>query len=192
MAASTTHVSHDTHSTTAGAGWSTQRIAVTALFCALAVIASFIEIPIFPPAAWLKYDPSCVIALVAGIAFGPATGTLVVVLSWLLHLLFSFDPWGVLMAVVANVAFVVPCSLIARKLEGPRGLAFGMVAAAAITLAVCIVMNIIVTPLYTAVDTATVIGMIVPILVPFNVLKIVLNCVICALVQGPVSKVLGK
>ncbi|WP_321970890.1 ECF transporter S component [Paratractidigestivibacter sp.] len=191
MAASNA-MSHDTHSTTAGAGWSTRRIAVTALFCALSLIASFIEIPIFPPAAWLKYDPSCVIALVAGLAFGPVTGTIVVVLSWLLHLIFAFNPWGVLMAVAANVALVVPCSVIARKVEGPRGLALGMGVGAMVTLAVCVVMNIIVTPLYTAVTTEAVIGMIVPILLPFNVLKVAINCVVTALVQGPVSKVLGK
>ncbi len=170
-----THASHDVHSTTqAGAGWSTRRIAVTALFCALSFIASFIEIPIFPPAPWLKYDPSCVIGMVAGLAFGPATGTIVVVLSWALHLIFSFDPWGVLMAIIANVALVVPCCAIARRIGGGRGLGIGMAAGAVVSLACCIVCNIVVTPLYTAVSTEAVIGMIVPILVPFNLLKGVL------------------
>ena len=134
MATSThMHSSHDTHSTTAGGGWSTRRIATTALFCALSLILSFVEVPIFPPAPWLMYDPSCVAALVAGLAFGPVTGALVVVLSWLLHLIFQFSPWGVLMAVI---------------------------------------------------------GMIVPILAPFNLMKIVLNCVLCALVMKPMAKVL--
>ena len=191
MAAST-HLSHDSHSTTTGGKWSTRRIAITALFCALSLITSFIEIPIFPPAAWLKYDPSCVIALVAGICFGPATGTLVVVLSWLLHLVFSFDPWGVLMAVVANVTLVVPCAVIARRGEGLRGMGLGMTAGGVLSLIVCIMMNLIVTPLYTAVTVDAVVAMILPILAPFNLIKIVLNCVFCALVIKPISKVLGK
>ncbi len=189
--ATSTHSTHDTHSTTAGSGWSTRRIAVTALFCALSLITSFIEIPIFPPAPWLEYDPSCVVALVAGLAFGPVTGTIVVVLSWLVHLVFQFSPWGVLMAIAANVSLVVPCSLIARKLGGKRGLATGMAAGAVISLAVCIVMNLIVTPLYTAVTVDAVVAMILPILVPFNVLKLALNCALTALVQGPVSKALA-
>ena len=191
MAAST-HLSHDSHSTTTGGTWSTRSIAITALFCALSLITSFIEIPIFPPAAWLKYDPSCVIALVAGICFGPATGTLVVVFSWLLHLVFSFDPWGVLMAVVANVTLVVPCAVIARRSEGLRGMGLGMAAGGVLSLIVCIMMNLIVTPLYTAVTVDAVVAMILPILTPFNLIKIVLNCVICALVIKPISKVLGK
>ena len=183
--ATSTHSTHDAHSTTAGSGWSTRRIAVTALFCALSLITSFIEIPIFPPAPWLEYDPSCVLA------FGPATGAIVAVLSWLVHLVFQFSPWGVLMAIAANVSLVVPCSLIARKLGGKHGLAAGMAVGAAISLAVCIVMNLIVTPLYTAVTVDAVVAMILPILVPFNVLKLVLNCALTALVQGPVSKALA-
>lgn len=196
MAAST-HVSHDTHSTTAGgSGWSTRRIAVTALFCALAFVTSFIEIPIFPPAPWLEYDPSCVVALVAGLAFGPATGVIVVALSWLLHLIFAFNPWGVLMAVLANVAFVAPCAAIARglgdRLGKKRSLALGMLAGAAASLVVILLSNIVVTPMYTAVSTEAVIAMIIPILLPFNLIKLGLNCAIAALVQGPVGKVLGE
>ena len=191
MATSThMHSSHDTHSTTAGGGWSTRRIATTALFCALSLILSFVEVPIFPPAPWLMYDPSCVAALVAGLAFGPVTGTLMVVLSWLLHLIFQFSPWGVLMAVIANVALVVPCALVWRRNRTGRGLLAGMVLGGVISLALCIVCNIVVTPLYTAVSTEAVIGMIVPILVPFNLMKIVLNCVLCALVMKPMAKVL--
>ena len=66
----------------------------------------------------------------------------------------------------------------------------GMVLGGVISLALCIVCNIVVTPLYTAVSTEAVIGMIVPILVPFNLMKIVLNCVLCALVMKPMAKVL--
>ncbi len=191
MAAST-HFSYDKHSTTAGGAWSNKRIAVTALLCAMALICSFIEIPIFPPAPWLEYDPSGVVALVAGLVFGPVTGVLVAVLSWLLHLLFAFNPWGVLMAIAANVALILPCSLVYAKLPSTKGMLAGMAAGAAISLVTCIVMNIIVTPLYTAVSMGAVVAMIVPILVPFNVLKILLNCVLCALVVKPVSKALGK
>ena len=191
MAAST-HVSHDTHSTTAGGAWSTRRIATTALFCALAFVLTFVEIPIFPPAPWLMYDPSGIVAFVAALAFGPSTGTIVVVLPWVLKTLFSFNPWGHLMAIVAGVALCVPAAIIARRMGGTRGLVAGMVAGAVIALAACIVGNIIVTPLYTAVSTADVIAMIVPILLPFNALKIVINCVVTALIQKPVSQVVSQ
>ena len=191
MAAST-HVSHDTHSTTAGGTWSTRRIATTALLCALAFVLTFVEIPIFPPAPWLMYDPSGIVAFVAALAFGPSTGTIVVVLPWVLKTLFSFNPWGHLMAIVAGVALCVPAAIVARRVGGTRGLVAGMVTGAVVALAACIVGNIIVTPLYTAVSTADVIAMIVPILLPFNALKIVINCVVTGLIQKPVSQMVSR
>ncbi len=190
MAAST-HVSNDNHSTTSGGAWSTRRIATTALFCALAFVLTFVEIPIFPPAPWLMYDPSGIVAFVAALAFGPSTGAIVVILPWVLKTLFSFNVWGHLMAIVAGVALCVPAAIIARRVGGTRGLIAGMVVGAVIALATCIGGNIVVTPLYTAVSTADVIAMIVPILLPFNALKIVINCVVTALIQKPISQIVS-
>lgn len=191
MAAST-HLAHDAHSTTAGGSWSTRRIAVTALFCALAFVLTFVEIPIFPPAPWLMYDPSGIVAFVAALAFGPSTGAIVVVLPWVLKTLFTFNVWGHVMAIVAGLALCVPAALIARRVGGGRGLALGMVVGALVALAACIVGNIIVTPLYTAVSTADVIAMVVPILLPFNALKVIINCVVTALIQKPVAQVVTR
>ena len=52
--------------------WSTKRIAMYALFVALAMAVSLIEFPIIPGVQWLKYDPSGIVCLVAGFAFGPS------------------------------------------------------------------------------------------------------------------------
>ena len=193
MATSThaTHSSHDTHSTTVGGAWSTRRIAVTALFCALAFVLTFVEIPIFPPAPWLMYDPSGIVAFVAALAFGPSTGTVVAVLPWVLKTLFSFNPYGHVMAILAGLTLVLPAALIARRVSGPRGLALGMLVGAAASVVACVLGNIVITPLYTAVSTADVIAMIVPILLPFNLIKVVINCVVTALVQKPVSQALS-
>ena len=185
-------VSHDTHSTTSGGAWSTQRIATTALLCALAFVLTFVEVSIFPPAPWLQYDPSAIVAFVAALVYGPSTGALVVVLPWVLKTLFSFNPWGHLMAILAGVALCVPAAIIARRMGGTRGLVAGMAIGAAIAIAACVAGNIVVTPLYTAVSTADVVAMIVPILLPFNALKIALNCVVTALVQKPVSALVNR
>ncbi len=185
------HLSHDTHSTTASGPWSTRRIAVTALFCALAFILTFVEIPIFPLAPWLEYDPSGIVAFVAALVFGPSTGAVVVVLPWVLKTLFSFNVYGHLMAIVANLALVIPASLIARRVTGGRGLALGMVVGSAVALAACVLCNIVITPLYTAVSTADVLAMVVPILLPFNIIKIVINCAVTALIRKPVAQVVS-
>lgn len=189
--ATSTHASHDAHSTTNGGAWSTRRIAVTALLCALSFILTFVEIPIFPPAPWLTYDPSGIVAFVAALVFGPSTGAVVAILPWVLKTFVTFNVYGHIMAILANVALIVPAAVIARRMGGVRGLALGSLVGAVISLAACILGNIVITPLYTAVSVADVIAMIVPILLPFNVLKIVINCVVTLLIQKPVSQVVS-
>ncbi len=191
--AMSTHSAHSSHSTSSQSGsWSTRRIATTALLCALSFVLTFVEFPIFPPAPWLMYDPSGIVAFVAALAFGPSTGAVTVVLPWVLKTLFSFNPWGHLMAIVAGVALCVPAALVARRVQGPRGLALGMALGAVCSLVACVIGNIIVTPLYTAVSVSDVIAMIVPVLLPFNAIKIALNCVVTVLVSRPVAQIVSR
>lgn len=190
MATNPVTTRHDTHSTTAAAGgWTTRRIAVTALFCAASMVASFVQIPIFPAAPYLMYDPSGVVCLVASFAFGPATAALVSVLSWLPHLF--TNPWGYLMGVLSTLSLVVPAGLVYRRLLGRGGAAAGMALGAVTSLVACVLGNLVVTPLYAAVTVDQVITMIVPILLPFNALKLLLNCVVTSLVYKSVSRALG-
>lgn len=187
MATSSTR--HDTHSTTASDGWSTKRIAVTALFCAVAAICTlFIEFPILPGVTFLKYDPSAIPALIAGFAFGPGTGAVVSILPYLVHLATESGLYGTFMAIVATITLVVPASIVYQHNTTMRGAITGLVVGAVVCLVCCILANIVVTPLYMGAPRETVIGMIVPVLLPFNVLKIAINCTITALVYKPISK----
>lgn len=182
-------INHSTTGTTEN-GWSTKRMAICALFVAVSMVASYIELPIFPPAPWLKYDPSGVVCLVAGLAFGPGTGVLVAVLSWLPHLI--MNPYGGLMGIMCAVALTAPAALIYSRNHTRKGAIIGMVVAALVTLVVAIIANIIVTPLYAGVATEEVLAMIVPILLPFNIIKIIINCVVTLLVYKSVSKLVGE
>lgn len=182
---------HDTHSTTATGGWSTKRIATTALLCAVAAIATlFIEFPILPGVTFLKYDPSTIVALVAGFAFGPSTGVVVSILPYLVHLATQSGMYGAFMAIVATLSLVLPASIVYQRKTSFAGAVAGMAIGAVICLITVIVANIIVTPLYMGAPRETVIGMIVPVLLPFNVIKIAINCVVTALVYKPLSKAL--
>lgn len=182
---------HDTHATTATGGWSTKRIATTALFCAVAAIATlFLEFPILPGVTFLKYDPSAIVALVAGFAFGPGTGALVSVLPYLVHLATQSGIYGAFMAIVATLTLVLPAALVYQRMTSFKGAIIGMCIGAVVCLTCCILANIVVTPLYMGAPTETVIGMIVPVLIPFNVIKIAINCVVTALVYKPLSKAL--
>ena len=105
--------------------WSTKRIAMYALFVALSMAVSFIEFPIIPGVQWLKYDPSGIVCLVAGFAFGPAAAVIVSVLGFVPHLF--TNPWGTLMAVLVALALSVPASLIYKKNKTRKGALIGII-----------------------------------------------------------------
>lgn len=149
--------------------WSTKRIAMYALFVALSMAVSFVEFPIVPGVEWLKYDPSGIVSLVAGFAYGPAAAVIVSVLGFLPHLF--TNPWGTLMAVLVALALSVPAALIYRRNKTRKGAVIGIIVGAIAALAVAIVGNMIVTPFYAHMTTAQVVALIVPALLPFNALN---------------------
>ena len=181
-----------THSTgVADSGrWSTRRIAVYALFVALAIVTSFIELPIFPAAPYLKYDPSGIVSLIAGFAFGPAAAAIVSVLGFLPH---AFtDPWGALMAILVALALSLPASVIYRRDRTRKGALIGIIVGAVVALAAAICGNLVITPIYAHMTVAQVAAMIVPILLPFNVLKFAIHAVVTFLIYKPITKLLDK
>lgn len=170
--------------------WSTRRIAVYALFVALAIVTSFIELPIFPAAPYLKYDPSGIVSLIAGFAFGPAAAAIVSVLGFLPH---AFtNPWGALMAILVALALSLPASVIYRRNRTRRGALIGIVAGALAALVAAILGNLVITPIYAHMTVAQVAAMIVPVLLPFNVLKFAIHAVVTFAIYKPITTLLDK
>lgn len=170
--------------------WSTKRIAMYALFVALSMAVSFVDFPIMPGVEWLKYDPSGIVSLVAGFAYGPAAAAIVSVLGFLPHLF--TNPWGTLMAVLVALALSVPAALIYRRNKTRKGAVIGIIVGAIAALVVAIVGNMIVTPFYAHMTTAQVVALIVPALLPFNALKFTIHGVVTFLIYKPISNLLNR
>lgn len=186
---SSRNASHSTHE---ASGWGIRRIAVTALLCAMAAICTLLlEFPILPGVTWLKYDPSGIVALIAGFAFGPATGAVVSVIPYLVHVATTSGVYGMIMAILATFSLVMPASLIYRRNRTMRDAVLGLVTGGVVCLAACIVGNLIVTPFYTSMPLDAVIALIVPALLPFNLIKIAINCAVFAFIMRPAFKAMG-
>ena len=170
--------------------WSTRRIAVYALFVALSMAVSFIEFPLIPGVPWLKYDPSGIVCLVAGFAYGPAAAVLVSVLGFVPHVF--ADPWGSLMAIAVALAMSVPAALIYRRARTRRGALIGIIAGAVVALAVAVIGNLLVTPIYADMTVEQVAAMIVPALLPFNLAKLAVHGVVTFLIYKPISNLLNR
>ncbi|MBT1174934.1 ECF transporter S component [Bifidobacterium sp. LC6] len=169
--------------------WSTRRIAMYALFVALAMVTSFIEFPI-TPVAWLKYDPSGIVCLIAGFAYGPSAAIIVSVLGFVPHMF--ADPWGSLMAVLVALCLSVPASLIYRKIRSRKGAALGIVVGAVLAIVAALLGNLVITPIYAHMSYAAVAAMILPILLPFNLAKMAIHAVVTFLIYKPISNLLAK
>lgn len=179
-----------TNAASAG-GVNTKKIALTALFCAISLVLSFIQIPIFPATPWLMYDPSGIACLLAALAFGPKLGAAVAIISWLPRVF--LDPFGAPMGMLSTCMFVIPAALMYAHFGRTRASSLaGMLAGAVLSVIVACAANLVVTPLYTAVSMADVAGMIIPILLPFNALKMLINMVAGQVLLAPCMNVLNS
>ncbi len=179
------------HSTKEGASsfWDSKRISLCALFVAAALLLSFIEIPILPAAPFLKYDLSGVVALIAGLAFGQATGAVVAVLPWCAHLF--VEPIGAIIALLTNVVTVLVAASIYALRRTRAGAVVALIVASIVQIGLAILLNLCLTPLYTGLTFEVVLGLVVPILLPFNLIKATLNALITLVLYKPLSKAIG-
>ena len=166
-----------------------RKLALTALFTAASLVVSFIQVPIFPAAPWLHFDPSIVVCLLAGLAFGPKIGAAVTVISWLPRIF--YDPWGMLMADIVALSVTIIAGLVYRKRRTYGVALVGMILGAIVAVVLACGANLVITPLYTAVSMQEVMAMIVPILLPFNALKMLITVVAGAVLIRPVENLMG-
>ncbi len=177
----------DAHSTAGGVSgrWSTRRIAMYALFVALTIVLSYVSIPIFPAAPFLKYDPSGIVVLIAGFAFGPMAAAIVGVLGFLPHIF--GNPFGALIAIIVALALGLPASLIYKRIHSRKGAVIGILVGAVTGLVAALLCNLVITPIYAHMGFHQVLGMIIPVLLPFNLLKFTIHGIITFLIYKPIS-----
>ena len=166
--------------------WSVRELVTLAIFSALGMALSFIQIPIFPPAPYLQYDPSGIVTLTIALMYGPAAGIMVQLVSWIPKLIMS--PLGSLLTFVAMIGAVLIVGLIYKKFHNLKGAIVAIVVGSVVFTAIAIAMNFVITPIYTpGVTVEAVASMVVPILLPFNIIKCVINGVVTSLLYKPVS-----
>ncbi len=166
--------------------WSVRELVTLAIFSALGMALSFIQIPIFPPAPWLQYDPSGIVTLTVALMYGPAAGIVVQLVSWIPKLIMS--PLGSLLTFVAMIGAVLVVGLIYKKFHNLKGAIVSLVLGSIVFICLAIAMNFLITPIYSpGVTVEAVAGMVVPILLPFNLIKCGINGVATGLLYKPVS-----
>ena len=170
--------------------WSTKQLVTMALMCAIAILLSFIEFPLFPAASFLKLDVSFVPAAVVGFAFGAGPGTLVGIVCAVAHAIITGNWVGGLMNIIVACAFVIPASAIYQRNRTFKGAVIGLTVATVCLIVAAIVANLIIDPIFYGFPFDAVAGLVVPAILPFNVIKGIVISLLTALVYKSISNLI--
>ena len=170
-----------------GNKWSTKQLVVVALMCALAILLSFIEFPIFPAASFLKLDVALVPVAVIGFAYGAGPGVLCGIASAVAHAVLSGNWVGAIMTIIVAIAYVVPSALIYSKKRTFSGATIGLVVGSVCLVVGACVANLVIDPLLYGMPFDAVAAIIVPAILPFNVIKCIVVSVLTAIVYKSIS-----
>lgn len=177
-----------------GKEFSAKRLALIAVFTALAYGISFLEFPIFPAVSFLKLDFSFAIMLIASYMLGAFSGEVIVVVFTLLKLPLSQTGMvGDLANFVMAQFFVVLPSIIYYYRRKFSVVAFSLVGATAIISALSLVTNrYMLLPMYMGSGAEEFFMQVWYYIVLFNVIKGVSNGIITILLYKRLKKLLHK
>ena len=191
-----------------------KNIAVTSVLTAISfVLYAFVKFKlpfIFP--AFLDVQFSDMPALLAGFSMGPIAGCVVIIVKCGMKMIFGMSQTacvGELADIFIGIAFVLPASLVYRKLKTKKGAVLSLVVGSVIAIVVSIFANRwVLVPFYAkAYGMDAIIGMVASLydgvtaetfynyylplgVAPFNALRCVVCAVITFLVYKPLSRAL--
>lgn len=170
--------------------WSTKQLVVMALMCAIALLLSFIEFPLFPAASFLKLDFSLVPTTVVGFAYGAGPGLVVGLACAVAHAAITGNWVGCLMSCIVAVVYIVPAAIIYRRMHTMKGGIVGLVVSTVCLVVGIIIANLIIDPLFYGMPFEAVAALVVPAILPFNVIKGVLVSALTLLVYKSISNLI--
>ena len=169
----------------------TRRLALTAVFCALAFLVTLLPAP---RVLFLSFDVKDTVIATAALLLGPTVALSLSVAVPLLEFITvgSTGFWGLLMDVISTMAFSLTASLIYKYRKTLLGAVLSLSAAALLQVAAMMLANLFITPIYMKVSQAEVVALILPLLLPFNAVKSVFNASLVMLLYKPLSEALRR
>ncbi len=174
--------------------FSAKRLALMAVFVALSYVVSFLEIPIFPAAPFLKLDFGNVFILLISFLLGPVEGVLVCLLKEGLRMLGSSSGGvGELANVVVTSVYLLVPAVAYRFHKGLKTVIPSLAAACVLGTATALLTNRFINfPLYMGAGAASVFADLFWIIVAFNLIKTVSVSVFTLLLYKRLSNFLKK
>lgn len=168
-----------------------KKITVTALFCAIAFLMTFI---FRFKVSFLTFDFKDAIISIVSLLYGPIYGVASAGLVAVLEFLSVSDTgvYGLIMNFISSSVFALSCGLVYKFKRSFSGAIFAVITAVICVTAIMMVANIFITPFYMGVARADVIGLIPALLLPFNLCKSIINATAVLIIYKPVTNPLRK
>lgn len=172
----------------------TVRLAKMAMLVAISLLLVNIHFPIFPPIAFMEYDPADIPILIGTFAFGPAAGILITVVTALLQgftVSAASGLYGILMHIIATGTYVLVAGFIYKFHKGKKSAVIALIAGTLAMTAIMVPANLTITPYFMGVPVDAVTALL-PFIIAFNLIKAGVNGLITFLVYKRVSKFLHR
>lgn len=172
----------------------TVKLAKMAMLVAISLLLVNIHFPIFPPIAFMEYDPADIPILIGTFAFGPAAGILITVVTALLQgftVSAASGLYGILMHIIATGTYVLVAGFIYKFHKGKKSAVIALIAGTLAMTAIMVPANLTITPYFMGVPVDAVTALL-PFIIAFNFIKAGVNGLITFLVYKRVSKFLHR
>lgn len=189
----------------------TRRLTFTAMFGAIASVLMVLEFPLpFLIPTFVKMDFSELPALIAGFAYGPVSGIAVCLIKNIVKLIIGSHTSGVgeLCNFLLGVCFILPSSLIYKKIKTRKGALIGAAAGAVLMAVFSLPINYFISypiymqflPLEAIISSYQEIipgvnGLISCLIIfnmPFTLIKGIIDTILCFIIYKRISPVLHK
>lgn len=183
-----------TNTVTNSRSMSTQKIVVAAMLCAISFVATLIGQLVPPVAGFLSYDPKDAVVAIAGFIYGPMIAVMITVVESVVEMLTisSTGVYGLIMNVFSTCAFVLPASLLYKKMHNMKGAVIGLLLGMVAMTGCMLLWNYIITPFYMGMPRSAVAAMLVPVFLPFNLIKSGINTGLTLVLYKPLVTTLRK
>ena len=170
----------------------TRRLALSAVFCALAFLVTLIPAPRVQ--GFLSFDIKDAVIATASLLLGPAVSVSLSFAVPFLEFVTSGSTGiiGLLMDVASTAAFSVTAALIYKYRKSLTGALLSLSAAVLLQVAVMMLCNVLITPFYMEQPREVIVAMLLPLLLPFNLVKSVFNASLVMLLYKPTSEALRR
>lgn len=167
-----------------------KKLTVTAMFCALAFVLTYLKIPVM----FLSLEIKDSMIVLCTLLFGPLSGLVIAILVPLLELIThsSTGVYGLIMNMLSSVTFAAVTGLIYKYKKSFYGAIVALVSGVFAVTAVMVLANLFITPYYMGTTMQAVATLIPKVLLPFNLIKATLNGAIVLLLYKPMSTVLKR